>query len=97
MGAKFKNHRKAPQQNEVKTRKQLRKEKRKEKKSKKNEWYTTRNKPGKYVVNPNKDDEESNSIPKKTVLKNESISEKPVQVNVFILQSPRMFDKNYYF
>lgn len=35
-----------------KTRKQLRKQKRKEKKVRRNEYYTNRKKPGKYVLNP---------------------------------------------
>lgn len=53
----------------LQSRKQLRKQQRKEKKARKNEYYQNRKTVGKYVVNPNKQQETNSTTAKVTQLK----------------------------
>ncbi|XP_018561750.1 nucleolar MIF4G domain-containing protein 1 homolog [Anoplophora glabripennis] len=76
---------KPPKSNSKVTRKQLRKDKRKGKKIKRNEFYRNRNKPGKFVLNPNKSS--SNNIKeqktadfKKQKVKNDTVSNKVLSI-----------------
>ncbi|KAK4873571.1 hypothetical protein RN001_012931 [Aquatica leii] len=54
---------KTPKPTINKSRKQIRKELRKEKKARKHEYYTNRNRGGRYVLNPNRIDEVQENIP----------------------------------
>lgn len=56
------------------SRKQQRKEQRKEKKARKNEYYTNRKKPGKYVSTPNKSYKEDNDSQETNTVKEKQVS-----------------------